>query len=111
MKTEGIFLGHHVSKTSIKVDPLKIEVISHISIPTSQKEVNIFLGHAGYYRRLIENFTKIVAPMLKFLTKDVDFLWDANFQNSFQVLNDNLLTSPQLRGPNWSLTFAFLPLH
>ena len=43
--------------------------------PKTQKEVRIFLGHAGYYRRFIENFTKIDAPMFGLLTKDVDFLW------------------------------------
>lgn len=63
MQTKGIFLGHHLSFQGIKVDPVKIEVISHISIPTSQKEVRMFLGHAGYYRIFIENFTKTAAPL------------------------------------------------
>lgn len=70
MQTKGIVVGHHVSHEGIKVNPMKIEVISHILFRMSQKEVIIFLGHAGYYRRFIENFTKIIAPMFKFLTKD-----------------------------------------
>ena len=53
------------------MDPTKIEVIVVLHSPKTQKEVRIFLGHAGYYRRFIENFTKIVAPMFKLLTKDV----------------------------------------
>ena len=67
---EGIVLGHHVSSQGIKVDPSKIEVIVGLPYPKTQKEVRSFLGHAGYYRCFIENFTKIAAPMFKLLTKD-----------------------------------------
>ena len=69
--TEGIVLGHHVSSQGIKVDPAKIEVIVNIPSPKTQKEVRIFLGHAGYYRHFIENFSKIVAPLFKQLMKDI----------------------------------------
>ena len=68
--TEGIVLGHHISSQGIQIDPAKIEVIVGLPSPKTQKEVRIFLGHAGYYRCFIENFTKIAAPMLKLLTKD-----------------------------------------
>jgi hypothetical protein len=57
------------------VDPAKIEVIVKLPPPKNQKEVRSFLGNARYYRRFIENFTKIVVPMFGFLTKDVHFLW------------------------------------
>jgi hypothetical protein len=60
---EGVVLGHHVSYEGIKVDPTNIEVIIRLPPPKTQKEVRRFLGHAGYYQRFIENFTKIVAPM------------------------------------------------
>ena len=73
--TEGVVLGHHISSKGIKVDPTKIEVIIRIRAPKTQKEVIIFLGHAKYYRRFIENFTKLFAPMFGLLIKDVDFLW------------------------------------
>ena len=73
--TEGIVLGHHISSQGIKVDPTNIEVIVGIPSPKNQKEVRSFLGHPGYYCHFIENFTKIVAPMFKLLTKDVEFQW------------------------------------
>ena len=73
---EGIVLGHHISATGIKVDPTKIEVITNLPPPQPQKDVRSFLGHAGYYRRFIENFTKIATPLFKLLTKDVNFYWD-----------------------------------
>jgi hypothetical protein len=61
--TEGVVLGHHVSYEGIKFNLAKIEVIIRLPSPKNQKMVRRFLGHAGYYRWFIENFTKIVAPM------------------------------------------------
>ena len=69
--TEDIVLGHHVSSQGIKVDPAKIEEIVGLPSHKTQKEVRIFLGHAGYYHQFIENITKIDEPMFKLLTKDV----------------------------------------
>ena len=45
--TKGIVLGHHIFGTRIRVDPAKIDIISQIRIPSSQKEVRSFLGHVG----------------------------------------------------------------
>jgi hypothetical protein len=68
--TEGIVLGHHLFAEGIKVDPAKIEVIINLPSPKTQKYVRSFLGHASYYCRFIEKFTKIASPMFKLLTKD-----------------------------------------
>jgi hypothetical protein len=105
MSQQGIVLGHHVSSSGIKVDPTKIKVIMDLPAPHSPKEVRSFLGHAGYYRRFIENFTKIVAPMYKLLAKDTNFLWDAQCQVAFEILKEKLSTTPVLRGPDWTLPF------
>ena len=67
--TKFIVLGIHVSSQGIKVDPAKIEIIVGLPSPKTQKEVRSFLGHAGYYRHFIENFTKIATPMLSFLER------------------------------------------
>lgn len=48
-----------------------------------------FLGHVGYYRIFIENFTKIATPMFKHLTNDVDFVWDSQCQIAFETLKEN----------------------
>jgi hypothetical protein len=98
--TNGVVLGHHVSSEGIKVDPAKIEVIIRLPPPNTQKEVRIFLGHVGYYRRFIENFTKIVAPMFGLLIKDVDFVWTKHCQAAFETLKANISVAPILRGPN-----------
>ena len=58
MFTEGIVLGHHISRNGIRVDTSKVEVISKLSIPTCQGDVRSFLGFTGYTRRFKEKFTK-----------------------------------------------------
>jgi hypothetical protein len=105
MQTEGIVLGHHVSPAGLKVDPTKIEIILKFPIPSNQRDVRSFLGYAGYYHRFIENFSKIALPLFKLLVKDVEFCWDTNCQFAFQTLKEKLLSTPILRGPDWSLPF------
>ena len=87
------------------MDPSKIEVITNLSPPQTQKEVRSFLGNARYYRRFINDFTKIVAPLFKLLVKDVNFVWDNSYQISFEDLKLKLSYTPILRGPNWTLPF------
>jgi hypothetical protein len=87
------------------VDPAKIDIISQIKIPSSQKEIRSFLGHADYYRRFIQNFTNLAVPLFKLLTKDVEFYWDEQCQISFEILKTKISSSLALRGPNWSLPF------
>jgi hypothetical protein len=103
--TKGIVLGHHISDTRIRVDPTKIDIISQIKIPSSKKEIRSFLGHVGYYRRFIQNFTNLDAPLFKLLMKDVELCWDEKCQISFEILKTKLSSAPTLRGPNWSLPF------
>jgi hypothetical protein len=74
-------------------------------VPNTLKEVRSFLGFVGYYRRFIENFRKIVAPLFKLLSKDVEFFWNDQCQHAFETLNENISTAPVPRGPNYSLPF------
>lgn len=94
MLTEGIVLNHPVSPTCINVDLAKIEVISKLPPPQTQKDVRSFLGHDGYYRRFIENFSKIATPMFRLLTKDGHFFWDSQCQTAFETLKEKLSTTP-----------------
>ena len=57
MICEGVVLGHYISHVGIHLDPAKIKVIMNIPTPKGQREVRSFLGHAGYYRHFIENFS------------------------------------------------------
>lgn len=67
MVEQGIVLGHHISSEGIKVNPKKIEVIQKLTVPQTQTDVRSFLGHAEYYRRFIESFSKIETPMFSLL--------------------------------------------
>ena len=63
MVNQGIVLGHVISEKGIEVDKVKIELISKLPSPTNVKTVRQFLGHAGFYRRFIQGFSKIAKPL------------------------------------------------
>ena len=67
--------------------------------------IESFLGYACYYRRFIENFSKIALPFFNLLVKDVEFHWNSNCQIYFQILKEKLSTTPVLRGLDWKLPF------
>ena len=63
MVREGIVLGHLVSKRGIEVDKAKIDVIEHLPPPVNVKGIRSFLGHVGFYRRFIKDFSQIARPL------------------------------------------------
>ena len=86
MVNQGIVLGYIISENGIEVDKAKFDLISKLPSPTNVKTVRQFLGHAGFYRRLIMDFSKIAKPLYKLLEKDAKFMWDADSQKSFEEL-------------------------
>ncbi|RDX96856.1 Retrovirus-related Pol polyprotein from transposon 17.6, partial [Mucuna pruriens] len=76
MVTEGIILGNLVSNRDIEVDKAKIDIITYPSHLASVQEVRSFLGHVGFYKRFIQNFSKIALPLSKLLQQDVEFVFD-----------------------------------
>ena len=67
MVEEGIVLGHKISAQGIEVDKAKIETIEKLQYPTNVKGIRSFLGHAGFYRRFIKDFSKISNPFVSYL--------------------------------------------
>jgi hypothetical protein len=90
------FLGHVISKEGIAVDPAKIDTVLAWKQSQTVTDVRSFVGLAGYYRRFIEGFAKIVAPMTQLTRKDQPFAWTEQCELSFQLLKERLTTSPVL---------------
>nr|GFA80537.1 reverse transcriptase domain-containing protein [Tanacetum cinerariifolium] len=102
MVKEGIVLGHKISKNRIEVDKAKINVISKLPHPTTVKGVRSFLGHVGFYRRFIKDFSKISRPMTHLLEKDTPFVFSEDCIQAFQTLKKKLTEAPILIAPNWT---------
>ncbi|XP_027185001.1 uncharacterized protein LOC113783139 [Coffea eugenioides] len=92
----------------IEVDKAKIDVISTLPYPASVREVRSFLGHAGFYRRFIKDFSKIGAPLFQLLQKDVSFEFDETCKGAFNKLKELLTTSPIIQPPDWNLPFEIM---
>lgn len=90
MMQEGVVLGHIISPKGIEVDLAKIEVISTLTMPAKLREVRSFLGHTGYYRWFIKDFSQIAAPLYKLLHKDAEFVWESNCTEAFLELKEVL---------------------
>ena len=93
------FLGHMVSKEVISVDSEKVEVVMRWERPKSVFGIHSFLGLAGYYRRFIENFSRIACPMTRLTRKGVSFDWNDKCEESFQELEKRLTTTLVLITP------------
>ncbi|RVW39901.1 Retrovirus-related Pol polyprotein from transposon 17.6 [Vitis vinifera] len=103
-----IVLGHVISKKGIEVDRAKVELIVKLPPPTNVKGIRQFLGHAGFYRRFIKDFSKIAKPLCELLVKDAKFEWDDKCQRSFELLKQFLTSAPIVRAPNWELPFEVM---
>nr|GFB53657.1 reverse transcriptase domain-containing protein [Tanacetum cinerariifolium] len=108
MVKEGIVLGHKISKNGIEVDRAKVNVIAKLLHPTTVKGIRSFLGHAGFYRRFIQDFSKISRPMTHLLEKNTPFVFSKDYIQAFQTLNKKLTEAPILIAPNWDLPFELM---
>ena len=108
MVNQGIVLGHIIFERGIEVDKAKVELISKFPSPTNVKTVRQFFGHAGFYRRFIQDFSKIAKPLYKLLEKYAKFEWDAECQQKFEELKAYLTITPIVRAPDWHLPFEVM---
>ncbi|KAJ9555770.1 hypothetical protein OSB04_010384 [Centaurea solstitialis] len=100
------FLGHVVSRDGIKVDPAKIEAMMSWKSPTNPSEIRSFLGLAGYYRRFIQDFSKIASSLTTLTKKNAKFLWTDKQEEAFQTLKKKLCQSPILSLPDGTEDFV-----
>ncbi|CAM8940330.1 unnamed protein product [Rhodiola kirilowii] len=108
MVQEGIVLGHLISSRGVEVDKAKVQVIEQLPPPKDQKGVRSFLGHAGFYRRFIKDFSKIAKPLTHLLCNDVKFDFDEGCLEAFEKLKKALVSAPIVQPPKWDLPFELM---
>jgi len=108
MVQEGIVLGHKISQMGMEVDKAKIEVIEKLPPPTNVRGIRSFLGHAGFYRRFIKDFSKITQPLTKLLEKDAPFDFGDDCVHAFNLLRERLVQAPILITPDWKEPFELM---
>ncbi|CAN6707265.1 unnamed protein product [Malus baccata var. baccata] len=108
MVRQGIVLGHIVSERGIEVDKSKIDLIRYLPSPTSVREIRSFLGHAGFYRRFIKDFSKISNPLCRLLQKDVAFDFNKECEKAFNHLKEMITSAPIIVTPDWSFPFELM---
>jgi hypothetical protein len=108
MVREGIVLGYKISEMGIEVDKVKIEVIKQLPPLTNVKGIHSFLGHVGFYRRFIQNFSQIARPLTHLLAKDSLFVFMEECLQAFHTLKKVLISTPVIQPPNWHLPFKIM---
>ncbi|KAK9007301.1 hypothetical protein V6N11_051130 [Hibiscus sabdariffa] len=108
MVNEGTVLGHKISSKGIEVDKAKVEVIEKLPPPINFKGIRSFLGHAGFYRRFIKDFSKISKPLQNLLQQNQTFVFDKECQSAFEELKMRLISAPVVVPPDWTSPFELL---
>ncbi|KAI2664186.1 Retrovirus-related Pol polyprotein [Labeo rohita] len=100
------FLGHIVSAEGIQADPEKTRAVQEFPVPRNIKEVQQFLGMAGWYHRFVPCFSQVAEPLNALKRKGVKFVWSAQCQDAFNTLKQLLVSPPVLGHPNLNLPFV-----
>ena len=108
MVTKGIDLGHMISAAGLEVDKAKVSIIRDLTPPTTVKGIISFLGHAGFYRRFIRDFSKIARPLCRLLEKDTKFQFDESCQKAFEEIKFRLFEALIMAKPDWNREFEIM---
>ena len=108
MVQEGIMFGHRVSYKGIDVDRAKFATIEKLPPPRNVKGIISFLGHAGFYRRFIKDFSKLSKPLCNLLEKNSAFDFDDACLQAFNVIKEKLVSAPIMIVPDWNQPFKVM---
>src|SRR3954463_15979768 len=108
MVNERIVLGHKISARGIEVDKAKIEAIERMPYPRDIKGIRCFLGHAGFYRRFIKDFSKSSRSLTSLLQKDIPFVFDDDCLEAFETLKKASISAPIVQPPDLNLPFEIM---
>ncbi|CAM8986895.1 unnamed protein product [Rhodiola kirilowii] len=104
----NVVFGHVVSREGIQVDKAKIDLITSLPYPSDQRGVKSFLGHVGFYRRFLKDFSKRVLPLSRLLQKDVPFEFTEECKAAFDDLKVALTSAPIIQAPDWTQPFEIM---
>ena len=108
MVIEGIVLGHKISENGIEVDKAKVNVMVQLQPLKTVKDIRSFLGHAGFYRRFIKDFSKLARPLTRLLCKEAEFTFDEECLVAFRSIKEALISAPIVQAPNWDHPFEIM---
>ena len=106
LRPELKYLGHLITADGVKPNPVKIKAVKERKKLTNVKQVQSFLGLAGYYRKFIKNFSSIARPLTKLAKKETIFDWTSKCKEAFNKLKEALCSAPVLRFPNFNEPFT-----
>jgi len=95
------YLGHHVGLGRVQPRAKKVQAVLDFPAPTNRKQLQQFLGLAGYYRKFVPHFVHISAALSDLLKKGTKFVWTAETERAFLDLKSRLATQPILRPPDF----------
>ncbi len=99
------YLGHIVSSEGVATDPSKIQAIVDYPVPHDVKSLRSFVGLASYYRRYVQNFSKIATPLFNLTEKNIPWEWSQACHEAFEFLKARLVSTPILAYPNFRMPF------
>ncbi|KAK3550994.1 hypothetical protein QTP70_011447 [Hemibagrus guttatus] len=101
------FLGYNIDRSGIRMDERKVTTVKDWPIPTSVKELQMFLGFANFYRRFIQGFSSITSPLTSLLrNKPKSLSWIPTATQAFDALKTAFTTAPLLAHPDPNLCFV-----
>ena len=78
----------------VEVDPTKISTIEKLPPPANVKGIRSFLGHAGFYKRFIKDFSKVIKPLCNLLEKDAPFVFNQSCLRALELIKEKLVSTP-----------------
>ena len=108
MVTKGIVLRHKISTARLEVDQTKVSIIKTLLPPTTIKGIRSFLGHAGFFRRFIKDFSKTSRPLCKLLEKDAKFDFNESCRFAFEEIKSILVIAPIMATLDWNKEFKIM---
>ena len=97
-----------ISVVGLEVGQAKVSIIRNLMPPTTVKGIRSFLGHVGFYRRFIRDFSKIARPLCRLLEKDTKFYFDESCHNAFEEIKSILVKAPIMAKPDWNREFEIM---